>query len=182
MCWHRLDRNLDTAGSPGGPRRTEKSVVSDTFSKTHEILLSNAGSPSTDGSDNLNCTAAAPAVAPPESSSVKSSTTCTNAAADEGTPEKTIAPSSSTPQQPWGERQRRGSGASDRDSALLPDLVSSPGPCWLFSSRWPLDSLYTGELTIVLSQIGVAVPIADAHCAGAPAQPLHYTCSASCAM
>ena len=99
--------------------------MSDTLSKSHEILLSNAGSPSTDGSDNLNCTAAAPAVVPPESSSVKSSTTCTNAAADEGTPEKTIAPSSSTPQQPWGERQRRGSGVSDRDNALLPDLITS---------------------------------------------------------
>ena len=42
---------------------------------------------------------------------------CTIAGSDDGTPEKTSAPSSSTPEQPWGERQRRGSDASDRDSA-----------------------------------------------------------------
>ena len=60
----------------------------------------------------------------------KSSTMCTTMAADEGTLEKTNAPSSSTPQQSRGERQRHGSGASDRDIAPLPDLREFPEGCF----------------------------------------------------
>ena len=44
---------------------------------------------------------------------------CTIAGSDDGTLERTSAPSSSTQEQPWGERQRRGSDASDRDIAPL---------------------------------------------------------------
>ena len=44
---------------------------------------------------------------------------CTIAGSDDGTPERTSAPSSSTQEQPWGERQRRGSDASDRDSGTV---------------------------------------------------------------
>ena len=47
---------------------------------------------------------------------------CVTAAADESTLKKAHAPSSSTPEQPCGERQRRSSDASDRDSGTVARL------------------------------------------------------------
>ena len=48
---------------------------------------------------------------------------CVTAAADESTHNKAHAPSSSTPEQPWGERQRRSSDASDRDSGTVARIL-----------------------------------------------------------
>ena len=83
------------------------------------ILNCCAGTSSTSCSRNLHHPAAAPPVRHLWTAVQKSSTMCTTMAADEGTLEKTNAPSSSTPQQSRGERQRHGSGASDRDQRTV---------------------------------------------------------------
>ena len=48
-------------------------------------------------------------------------------------------------------RARRCRGATAAAARRWPiqaaaSIRSSPGPCWLFSSQWPLASLYTGEV------------------------------------
>ena len=87
--------------------------------ESHGILHRYADIPSKSCSKNLHNPAAAAPVRHLQTAVQRSSTMCVTAAADESTLKKAHAPSSSTPEQPWGERQRRSSDASDRDSGTV---------------------------------------------------------------